>query len=135
MKFSCDTRAFLLLRINQPAAHTGKSFLGLLALCHVNARTYVTGKRAFGTKSRYPHIQDPSILSIVPPQPILHFERLTPLEGLVVIVQTQLQIIRVHTLRPSVSQFRDKRPSGELKPRSEERRVGKECKALWSRCQ
>src|SRR5256885_16524918 len=91
MEFSCNARAFLLLRINQSAANGGKSFLGLLALCHVDAGTYITGERTFRTKSRHPRIQDPSILSILPPQAILHFERLTPLEELIVSVQAQLQ--------------------------------------------
>src|SRR5438094_7850311 len=51
MKLSRDACTFLLLRIDQPAAHAGKSFLGLLTIRNVHAGAYITCERTIRVKS------------------------------------------------------------------------------------
>src|SRR3954471_3423773 len=69
VEFPRDARTFLLLRINQPATHAGKSFLRQLAIRNVYARAGVACKRAVIIKSGYASIQHPSIVPIVAAHP------------------------------------------------------------------
>src|SRR5271163_1190179 len=88
-----------------------------LALGHINATPDVTHKRAILIKPRHANVQKPSILSVVPSEPILHSELFTPIEGLRVRVQASLQILGVNTLRPAVPKLEVEGSRGEIQPR------------------
>src|SRR5271156_4942191 len=88
-----------------------------LAFRHINATPDVTHKRAILIKPRHPNVDNPSILSVVPSEPILHSELLTPIRGLPVRVQASLQILGVNTLRPAVPYLEVNGSPGEIQPR------------------
>src|ERR1700722_3460554 len=106
MKFSRNPGTFLLLRLNQPAAHTGKCLFGKLALGNIYARPDVAGKGTIRIEPRYANIDNPSICSVVAAEPILHPETFSAIEGTHVDIQAFLQIVGGNTVRPAVSKLR-----------------------------
>src|ERR1700751_472510 len=106
MKFSRNTGTFLLLRVDQPAAHAGKGLFGQLALGNIYARPDVAGKGTLRTEPRYTNIDNPSIRSVVAAEPILHPETFPAIEGTRIDIQAFLQIVGVNKVCPAVSKLR-----------------------------
>src|SRR3954451_4094009 len=116
MKFPRDPSALLFMGLNQLAPHIGKSFLGQLAIRYVDARSYVARKRAIRIKPRHTDIEEPSVVSIVPPQTILHLESLVAVEGPLIGIEARLEILRVHHLCPTVANLRLYGATCEIQP-------------------
>src|SRR5215510_14001331 len=51
-----------------------QSLLGVLSLCDVDTRAYVPQKLAIGSKARNTSVQQRPILTVMPPQAVLHRE-------------------------------------------------------------
>src|SRR4051812_3029968 len=92
-------------------------FFGSLALCHVDARSYITRKRTILTVSRYSDIKNPTRFPVMPSQAILHFETFATIKRLCVGFKASLNVILVDTFRPSVSDFLCASPTCEIQPR------------------
>src|SRR6516165_7177448 len=89
----------------------------MLAVGNINTNPDVTRKRPILIKSWYADVKNPAILSVVMTQPILHFELLSPIKRLCIDVEAPLQVVRVNTLRPTVSKLLLHGSSGEIQPR------------------
>src|SRR6266576_4934792 len=103
MQLSRDPRTFLFVGVNQLATHVAQRFLRELAISYVHARAYVAGKRTVRIESRHAYVGHPAIFSIMPPQPILHFETVPALERSRIGIQARTHVIGVHYLSPAVA--------------------------------
>src|SRR5216683_6886123 len=90
MKLACDPAAFSFLGLDEFAAQLIERLLCEALLRTIEAGTWVARKRPDDIKSRHSDIQDPAIFSVMPPEPILHPELLTPIECLGVGIQARL---------------------------------------------
>src|ERR1700691_3048975 len=97
-----DPASFFLMCFNQPSAHRGKSLFCELAIRDIDTRAYVSGKRTVGVESRHNAIEEPAIFAVMPPEPILHVERLTRIESLAVAIQTPGHVFWVDPFCPAV---------------------------------
>src|SRR5271169_658370 len=52
----------------------------------------------------------------MPPEPILHLERLARIERFCVGVQARPQVFRMYSFCPTISKLRQQRPAGEIQP-------------------
>src|SRR5882762_3293545 len=102
------------MSLDQPAPHTGKSFLGKLSIGDVQARSDVTGKLAIGVESRHTDIVDPTVLSVITTDAILHLKRSMLIKGLGVGFQGALQVFLVYFFQPAISELCIKQSPGEL---------------------
>jgi len=88
-----------------------------LAIGHIDSNSNVTNKGTILIKPRHSHVENPSILPVVPAEPILHPEFLSPIKGLRVGVETLLQMLRVDTFCPAGSKLGVHALPGEIQPR------------------
>lgn len=102
MQLSRDPCALFFLCLNQFAPNVRESFLGQLAVRNVHARADVSGKGPVVIESRNTIVEDPTVLSVVPSQPVLHLERLPAVERLHIRSHAGLYFIRVHCFYPAV---------------------------------
>src|SRR5271169_1744880 len=102
VKLSCDPHPFLLLCLNQLAVHTQQRGLREFAVRDIDPDSDVSSKRALRVESWHPDVQNPPILSVVSPQPILHSEALTLVKRLAVGLKAVLHVLAVNPLRPAV---------------------------------
>src|SRR5205823_13163453 len=65
---------------------------------------------------RHTLVRNPAIFAIVTSPSILHDKRLARIKCLRVNLETSLQIVRVHTLSPTISHFLIHCATGKLKP-------------------
>src|SRR5207302_1600730 len=117
VQLPCDPGTLLFVGFNQPASDAGKGFLGDPSIGNVNPRTYVPGKRTVRVHSWHSDIEDPAVFSIVAPQAILHVERFSPIECMVVGLQARFQILGVNSFDPTISKLCLKRSACEIEPR------------------
>ena len=104
----------------QPEPIVGDLALGFGAreLRHVEARADVTSERTVGIEQRRRIVEDPPVFAVMPPKPILHYERRAVVEGAGVRVQAMLQICGVDTVCPAIADFELEEGSpGEVEPR------------------
>src|SRR5256885_10362749 len=99
MEFSRSPCTFFFMSLDQPAPHAGKSVLGQLSIGDVQARADVARKIAIGVESRHTCVQDPTVLSVIATDAILHRKRLPLIKGLGVGFQAALQIFIVYSFR------------------------------------
>ncbi len=92
-------------------------FLGPPSFGEVQTRADVSGEAARQVEDGTADIKYPSEIAVRVAQPILRFEGLAVIEGLAVDVDTTVEILRVHTVRPAVSQLLLDCATGERKPR------------------
>src|ERR1700704_1954402 len=114
MQLSGDPGALLLVGLNQPATHAGEALLCQFAIGDVEARADIAGKRAVRVESWHTYIGYPAVVSVVPPEPILHLERLPEIECLGVGIQATAQIFVVDQLCPAITKLCLKGPTSEL---------------------
>src|SRR5436305_15253490 len=100
MKLSGDPRALLFLGLDQSTADVRKRLLRQFAIGDVDARTDVSGKGIIRVKSRHSSTKNPSILTIMSPEAILHLERFPSLDRTSIGLHAMLQILGVHAPRP-----------------------------------
>src|SRR5450631_1055603 len=109
MQLAGDPSPLSLLGLNQPAAHRRKNLFGKPAIRDVDARSNVAGKRTVPVEPRHRHIEDPAVLTVMPPQPKLHLEGLARIEGSRIGIHARRHILRVNPLYPAGSQLLPKR--------------------------
>src|SRR5882762_7831011 len=90
----------------------------MLAVGHIDAGPDVTDKRAILIKPWHSNVENPSIFSVVPPEPVLHSDPLTPIKGLRVRIHASPQIFWVNPFCPAVPKLVIDRSPGEVQPRS-----------------
>src|ERR1700746_441720 len=105
MQFSRNPNTFFFMSLDQPAPHAGESVLGQLSIGDVHARSDVASKTAACIESRHTDVKDPTVLSIMAPDAILHLKRLPLIKGQRIGFQAALQIFIVYSCGPAVSQF------------------------------
>src|ERR1700752_3569805 len=88
----------------------------LLSLGYIDTGSDITDKGAILIKPWHSNVENPSILSVVPPKPVLHSELLTTIKSLRVRPHTSLQIVRVNALGPAVPEFGVNGPPGKIQP-------------------
>src|SRR4029077_4125573 len=103
--------------LNQLAPNGGETLLGELPFRNIYARTDVASESAIRVKSWYTIVENPAILSIVSPHPVLQFKRLSSVECFGVSLQTAVRIVRVNSFHPTVTKFRLKCAACEVQPR------------------
>src|SRR5438552_1577943 len=64
-----------------------------LAIGNVDARTDISLEGSVGIEAGHPDVEKPTIFAIKAPQPILHLEVLTGIEGPAINVQASLQVV------------------------------------------
>jgi hypothetical protein len=106
VKLPSNPGALLILRFDQSAANRGKGFFSDFVFGDVGASADVPCKSSISAESRHTFVTNPTILSVVPSQPILHSELFATIERLRVSVEASLQIVRVDTFHPTVSKLR-----------------------------
>src|SRR5215467_10008731 len=116
MQFSGEPCTFLFMRLDQPGPDAGKSFLGELSIGDVQARSNVASKRAIRIEPRGTNVENPSILSVMTSQPVLHFEILATFKSLRVGRDTSPQVVGVDRFRPTIPELLLKRSSAEIQP-------------------
>src|SRR4249920_3746391 len=78
VKLPADPGPFLFVRLNQPTSNVGHRFFCELSFCDVHARANIASKRTVRVESRHANVQNPTVLSVMSPQPILQLERFSP---------------------------------------------------------
>src|SRR5215472_3155079 len=116
MKLAGNPAAFFFLGLEQALTHHGEGSLGELPLRYVYRRTDVTDKGPVCAKSWHSIDKNPAVLSILPPEPILHLIRLMPFECVHVSPEASRQVFWVNSLDPAVSQVRVDGPPGKFHP-------------------
>src|SRR5690348_7700016 len=116
MKLPCNPGALCFMRLNQPAPNGGQTLLCELPVRDVYARADVAGETTIWIKSRYTIVENPAILSIASPQPVLHFKRLALIECVGVGFETAFRIIRMNSVHPTIAKFRLKWSACEVQP-------------------
>src|SRR6185437_8354881 len=89
VEFSRDPSTFLFMSFNQPPAYARKSFLGQPAIGDVQARADVASEGTVMVEPWHAQIEDPAKFPVVPPQAILHIERLAAIECACVGIQAR----------------------------------------------
>src|SRR5262249_6326385 len=90
--------------------------LELFSLGNVDTRADIAGKGPIGKPARDPLIENPTILSIVAAEPVLHLERPAPIEGVQIGVYALLEVLEVHALGPSYVELVGQLAPGESQP-------------------
>src|SRR5215472_2994068 len=116
VQFSGNPGTFLLVGLNQRANHAGKGLFSLFTLTDVNSRADVARKGSVSVESRHSLIENPAIFCVFSAEPILHPERLPPIERLCIGLKATFQVVSVDSLCPAISQFLVQGPTGELQP-------------------
>jgi hypothetical protein len=80
-------------------------FICPFAIGDINRNSDVTCEGLILIEPRHSNVEDPARLPVVPPKPIFHLEFFLPIKRLRVRVKASLQILRVDTFRPTISQF------------------------------
>jgi hypothetical protein len=105
----CEGELFLivlLLRFVRPAS-----------LVNVDTAANIARKASRIICERNAAIEDPAVDAVVPAKPVLHFERLAPVEVIEIVPDAAVKVVRVHTLRPAVAHFLFDRPPRVRQPR------------------
>ena len=118
LKLSGNPRSFVLVGLHQTLAQTRESEPCKLQIRDVNRRADVAFKAAILEKPRRAGVEDPSILAVVPAEPILHPEGFTPIERVAIGLETARQIPGMHGVRPASSEDRSDRLADEIEPRA-----------------
>ena len=105
------------LRFRQLRLLPAQRFFGPLALGDVHDRSDVAGQRAVRRQQRDAAIENPSILAVVPPEPVLECERLMRFERRVENLEAPRKVVRMNRLAPSVREHGLQRAAGERHPR------------------
>jgi hypothetical protein len=105
MKLSANPGALSFMCLNQLAPNGGETLLGELPFRDIYARTDVASESAIRVKSWYTIVENPAILSIFSPQPVLQFKRLSSVECFGVDLQTAVRIVRMNSFRPTIPKF------------------------------
>src|SRR5207344_3442266 len=92
-------------------------FFRLFALGDVDARSDIAGQRAIQRQQRHARIEYPSVLAIVPPEPVFQLERLAPSERRTQNLEPLRQIVSMDRVTPSVAELCQQRATGEGQPR------------------
>src|SRR6201997_4921910 len=117
MKLSANPGALRFMRLNQLAPNRGEALLGELPFRDIYARTDVASESPIRVKPWYTIVENPAILSIFSPQPVLQFKRLSSVECFGVSLKTAVRIVRMNSFHPSVAKFRLKWAVCEVQPR------------------
>ena len=91
-------------------------FLDPLSVGDVNTRADVPGENAIWGEPWNPVVQDPAVLAVVPPQPVLHCKRSASLQCRDIGLQASLQVVGVDALGPTVAHHLLDGPSSEVEP-------------------
>src|SRR6201988_5569306 len=105
------------MRLNQPAPNGGETFLCELPFRDVYARTDVASESTIRVKSWYTSLENPAILSIFSPQPVLQFKRPSSVECFGVSLQTAVRIVQMNSFHLTVAKCRLKWAAREATPR------------------
>src|SRR5438876_46894 len=105
------------MRLNQPAPNGGETLLCELPFRDVYARADVARESTIRVKSWYTIVENPAILSIFSPHPVMHFKRLSSVECFGVGLQTAVRIVRMNCFHPTIAKFRLKWAASEVQPR------------------
>src|ERR1700758_633161 len=117
MKLSANPGALRFMRLNQLAPNRGEALLGELPFRDIYARTDVASESAIRVKPWYTIVENPAILSIFSPQPVLQFKRLSSLKCSGISLQTAVRIVRMNSFHPTVAKFRLEWAASEVQPR------------------
>src|SRR5262249_33821101 len=82
-----------------------QGFLHLLLIRDVDAGSDIPLKGSVGPKARRSRVEDPTVFAIESLQAIFHAECLPCLEGFLIRVQAELQIVRMDALAPPVTEL------------------------------
>ena len=113
VQFPRDPRPLLFVRVHQRLTEVRQQRLGTLVFRHVDCGRDVAGKRSVGRESRDASVENPPVLAVATPQPVLHPKRLALGERLPPGLEAALDVGRMHALRPAFAQLRLDRSAGE----------------------
>src|SRR4029077_18438611 len=116
MKLSANPGALFFVGFDQPAAYGGHGFFGELSFGDVDARPDVAREGAIRVEPRYALVQNPAVLPIMSPEPILHLKRLSSVECFRVGLQAGVNIVRMKASGPTIAELFFQRAAGEVQP-------------------
>ena len=105
------------MRLNQSAPNGGETLLGVLPFRDVYARADVASESTIRVESWHTVAENPAILSVSSPHPVMHFKRLSSVKCFGVGLQTAVRIVRMNSFHPTVAKFRLKWAACEVQPR------------------
>src|SRR5947209_3839655 len=91
-------------------------FTRFFLIMDIETATDVSLECSVGSVTGHSMIQNPTVLSGVAPQPVLHFKWLASIKRADVDLEATVEIIRVHVLGPAVAAFLFQGTSNELEP-------------------
>src|SRR4030095_3498007 len=83
----------------------------------------VPDERAVSLEARHAIIKDPTIFTVRPPQAVFHRKLPPRIKGLMVDLNTPVQILRVNSLCPAGAELLLQRPSCKIEPAFVEKRT------------
>jgi hypothetical protein len=89
VKFPADPSTFLLLCLKQLTTHACEGLVRQFALGYVDARADIPGKITVYVESRHTLVENPPVLPVMLPEPVLHLESLAAIECLLVGLQAR----------------------------------------------
>jgi hypothetical protein len=98
-------------------AHVCESLFRPPAIGNVDTYPDVANERAILIKPRHSKVENPSIFSVVPSEPILRSELFLTIERLHVCIRASTRVLGVDPLRPAVPELDVNRSPGEVQPR------------------
>src|SRR5208283_4758354 len=101
-----DPAPLLLLRIDQPAAQIAEHLFGEPVLGDIDTRADIACEGTVRIKSGDTDIDDPTINTILPPEPVLHFKAFAPVKRVCVDLVARSHVLGMDGLNPSSSQLR-----------------------------
>src|SRR4029077_8974952 len=90
--------------------------LGLLSIRDVNARADITQKPTVDIDPRCTSVEHPAILAVLSAQAILHSERLSFVESILVNRQAVREVLGVNAFGPAVTKFLIEMMTGKFEP-------------------
>src|SRR4029077_2694120 len=105
------------MRLNHPAPNGGETLLCVLPFRDVYARADVVSESTIRVESWHTVVENPAILSIFSPHPVMHFKRFSSVICFGVGLQAAVRIVRMNSFHPTVAKFRLKWAACEVQPR------------------
>ena len=115
LKFTRDPPPFLFLHGQQPSADFVEALLDAMTVRDVDTRPHVPGEASGGVVARHARVEDPSIFTVVPAQPILRREPRARVDGRQGGLKAEGQILGMDAVRPSVAEL-VVHPTGQCQP-------------------
>jgi hypothetical protein len=118
VKLAGDTPALSFLCTHEATGELDPLETQGFAIMYVETTSDIPNKCAIVQKPWRAIVADPSILTVVSPQTVLHSERQPSVKGFGVDFQAVLQVVWMDTIRPSVSDLLFDFASGKFEPAS-----------------